>query len=158
MFGKMNTRRMLALPLLALALTSALAPKDAAALEIEPYANCDDTDYTLNLEFLKDHDGTGFRNKDDDSSLYIKIAGFSGSPARLYVDGAYDDKGTNWTDCTQGIYRSHHYGEWKMYNLVRESGRNHARLTAWRESGPGKVWGQWSPDCCSEWKYTVLPG
>lgn len=34
MFGKMNTRRMLALPLLALALTSALAPKDAAALEI----------------------------------------------------------------------------------------------------------------------------
>ena len=50
-------------------------------------------------------------------------------------------------NCTQGVYRANHAGEWEMYNLVRENGRSHARLTAWAESGYGTVDGRWSPDC-----------
>lgn len=45
-------------------------------------------------------------------------------------------------NCTQGVYRANHAGEWEMYNLVRENGRSHARLTAWAESGYGPAEGR----------------
>ena len=73
--------------------------------------------------------------------------GYSGKPLRLYVDGAYDNKGTGNMNCTQGVYRSNHEHEWEIYNLVRENKRSYARLTAWAESGYGTVYGRWSPDC-----------
>lgn len=75
-----------------------------------------------------------------DSRLFGKAIG-------LYVDGAYNTKGTGNMNCTQGVYRSNHADKWEIYNLVRENGRSHARLTAWAESGYGTVYGKWSPDC-----------
>lgn len=90
---------------------------------------------------------TGYRRKDNSSSLYINILGYSGKPLRLYVDGAYNTNGSGGANCTEGVYRSNHYGKWEMYNQVRESGRSAARLTAWAESGYGTVNGVWSPDC-----------
>ena len=90
---------------------------------------------------------TGYRQKEDSSSVYTLIQGYSGRPLRLYVDSAYDNRGTGTMNCTQGVYRANHTGEWEMYNLVRENGRSHARLTAWAESGYGTVYGRWSPDC-----------
>ena len=75
------------------------------------------------------------------------IKGYSGKPLRLFVDGAYDNRGTGNLNCTQGVYRSNHEREWEIYNLVRENKRSYARLTAWAESGYGTVYGKWSPDC-----------
>lgn len=71
---------------------------------------------------------TGYRRKEDSSSVYIWIQGYSGKPLRLYVDGAYDNRGTGNMNCTQGVYRSNHEHEWEIYNLVRENKRSHARL------------------------------
>lgn len=140
------------------ALAVAIAPSVAFATEAEPFSNNTNTTYEFNLSLFHQTAGTGYRDKTDASSLYIWIKTFSGAPARLYVDGAHDDKGSGKMDCTQGIYRSHHAGEWQIYNLVRENGRDHARLTAWRESGDGWVKGEWSPDCVGQGNYGVLPG
>lgn len=74
---------------------------------------------------------TGYRQKDDSSSLYLDIQGYTGNPLRLYTDGAYNTSGSGSMNCTQGTYRSNHKGQWEMYNLVRENGRSAARLTAW---------------------------
>lgn len=98
---------------------------------------------------------TGYRRKDNSSSLYINILGYSGKPLRLYVDGAYNTNGSGGANCTEGVYRSNHYGKWEMYNQVRESGRSAARLTAWAESGYGTVNGVWSPDCVG--RFSKLP-
>ncbi len=46
---------------------------------------------------------TGYRQKEDSSSVYIWIKGYSGKPLRLYVDGAYDNRGTGNLNCTQGV-------------------------------------------------------
>ncbi len=89
---------------------------------------------------------TGYRQKEDSSSVYIWIKGYSGKPLRLYVDGAYDNRGTGNLNCTQGVSLNHER-EWEIYNLVRENKRSYARLTAWAESGYGTVYGKWSPDC-----------
>lgn len=114
--------------------------------EASEYANNADTGFSFTLG-SGGKTGTGFRRKDDSSSVYIKILAYSGKPLRLYVDGAYDNNGSGWKDCTEGMYRSNHKGEWEMYNGVNESGRHAARLTSWAESGAGSVNGVWSPDC-----------
>lgn len=72
---------------------------------------------------------TGYRQKEDSSSVYTLIQGYSGRPLRLYVDGAYNNRGTGTMNCTQGVC-SYSRG-----------------LTAWAESGYGTVYGRWSPDC-----------
>lgn len=95
---------------------------------------------------------TGYRQKDDSSSLYLDIQGYTGNPLRLYTDGAYNTSGSGSMNCTQGTYRSNHKGQWEMYNLVRENGRSAARLTAWAESGYGTVIGVWSPDCVGHFR------
>ena len=82
---------------------------------------------------------TGYRQKDDSSSLYLDIQG-------------YNTSGSGSMNCTQGTYRSNHKGQWEMYNLVRENGRSAARLTAWAESGYGTVIGVWSPDCVGHFR------
>ncbi|MDO4437029.1 MAG: hypothetical protein Q4B77_03670 [Coriobacteriaceae bacterium] len=119
---------------------------DTPETEVSTFANNADTGFAFNLGW-GGKTGTGFRRKDDSSSLYIKILGYSGNPLRLYVDGAYDNNGSGAINCTQGVYRSNHKGEWEMWNLVKENGRHSARLTSWAESGPGSVNGVWSPDC-----------
>ena len=98
---------------------------------------------------------TGYRRKDDSTSLYISILRYSGKPLRLYVDGAYNTSGSGSINCTEGTYRSNHLGAWEMYNQVRENGRSAARLTAWAESGYGTVNGVWSPDCVG--RFSKLP-
>lgn len=37
---------------------------------------------------------TGYRQKDDSSSLYLDIQGYTGNPLRLYTDGAYNTSGS----------------------------------------------------------------
>lgn len=106
--------------------------------------NNKDTDFAFQCSGTS---ATGYRSKHDSSSVYIWIMGYSGKPLRLYVDGAYDNRGTGNMNCTQGVYRSNHEHEWEIYNLVRENKRSHARLTAWAESGYGTVYGKWGPDC-----------
>lgn len=111
---------------------------------IATYKNNEDRNFAFQCSGTS---ATGYRQKEDSSSVYTLIQGYSGRPLRLYVDGAYDNRGTGTMNCTQGVYRANHAGEWEMYNLVRENGRSHARLTAWAESGYGTVYGRWSPDC-----------
>lgn len=127
---------------------------DVAGTEVSTYANNSDTGFAFNLG-RGGKVGTGFRRKDDSSSLYIKILAYSGKPLRLYVDGAYDTGGSGWKNCTEGVYRSNHKGEWEMYNQVNESGRHAARLTSWAENGAGSVNGVWSSDCVGH--YQKLP-
>lgn len=66
---------------------------DVSGTEVSTYANNADTGFSFNLGW-GGKIGTGFRRKDDSSSLYIKILAYSGKPLRLYVDGAYDNNGS----------------------------------------------------------------
>lgn len=124
--------------------------------EIVPFANTDNSPYRFNVA-SDGTNGTEYRQKQDDTSVYIWIQSWWGVPVRLYADGAINSSGWLNMDCTQGTYRSNHPGEWQMYNLVRENGRTWCRLTCWGERGSGGVEGEWSPDCYQCWNYGVLP-
>lgn len=119
---------------------------DLPASEAQPCLNNVDTPFGFYLGYAGATSGTEGRWKDTASSIYIKINGFQERAPRMYVDGSWSTGGY-WTDCTDGIYYGAKYGEYEMYNLVKERGYVAARLTSWAESAPGSVWGVWSPDC-----------
>lgn len=119
---------------------------------IVTYTNNGDTGFSFQCSGTS---ATGYRRKDDSTSVYINITNYSGKPLRLFVDGASNTSGGGNKNCTQGVYRSNHLGQWEIYNLVKESKLSAARLTAWAESGYGTVGGVWSPDCVG--RFSKLP-
>lgn len=137
----------------AFATTAERPPVDEAVVtqenngpEITLYSNHSDTGYHFALASKDKTGATGFRRKDDTSSVFMSVTSLSGNPLRIFVDGAFNNDGYMTKDCTQGIYRPKKKGEFGLYNTVRENNRRSARLTAWAEKGAGTVSGLWSPD------------
>ena len=75
---------------------------------------------------------TGYRQKDDSSSLYLDIQGHTGNPLRLYTDGAYNTSGSGSMNCTQGTYRSNHKGQWAICGATDCMGGVWLRHCYWR--------------------------
>lgn len=117
----------------------------APATEYELFDNTSDTGFYFEMQTKDSTSATGYRNKDNSTPVYIKITKVKGA-ARMFVDGATDDRGSNKRDCTAGIRRARNTGEYGIPNDVREFGLNHARMTSWGETGYALVSGLWSPD------------
>lgn len=115
------------------------------AIEWTTLANTGDTGFHFTMATKDNTSATGFRDKDNDSYVYVNLTTVQGA-ARMFVDGASDDKGSNMRDCTNGIYRARTKGVFGLPNSVRGYGLNHARITSWGETGPAVVSGLWSPD------------
>lgn len=138
---------------LAIAPTSSLAAETderpttapTPAIEWTTLANTTDTGFHFTMATKDSTSATGFRNKDNSTYVYVNLTKVEGA-ARMFVDGASDDKGTNLRDCTNGIYRARATGAYGLPNSVRGYGLNHARITSWGETGPAVVSGVWSPD------------
>lgn len=108
--------------------------------------NTGDTTFNFYMESVGNTSGTGYRNKENDSSVYVNITYCRGTP-RMFVDGAYDDAGTGSRDCTAAVYRARNTEPQRMRNYVNEWGYNHARITSWADAYRSEVRGKWSPDC-----------
>ena len=156
-------RRAAAATLIAAALATSAVPAFAATAERPPvdeavvtqendgpeitlYSNHSDTGYHFALASKGKTGATGFRRKDNTTSVYMGVTSLSGQPLRIFVDGALNNDGYMTKDCTQGTYRARKKGHFGLYNMVREYNKNSARLTAWAEKGAGTVSGLWSPD------------
>lgn len=115
-----------------------------------PCANTTDSGYDFQLYPKGDTGGTRFRRKDNSSSLYVNITSRDGVH-RMFVDGALDETGYKFNDCTATTYRSRKLGQYRMRNFVYERGYGFARLTSWAEKEDGFVKGKWSPDCAGSY-------
>lgn len=135
----------------AIGLTMAISsPTLAHAAEVVPLANTTDRNYYFDLSPKGDTGATKWYRKDNTSSVYVYIQTHKGIH-RMYVDGAKNDAGSGWKDCTATTYRARKNGQWRMRNNVRERGFSFARLSAWAESASGHVQGKWSPDSSKSW-------
>lgn len=119
-----------------------------APLPADDLSTCSSTDtkYGFSFSAKGSTQGTSWRTKDNDSSVYVKITSRSGYAPRFYIDGAYGNL-TGKKDCTQGTHYANRTGEFNIYNSVIEDRRSKARLTGWAIYGHGTVNGLWSPDC-----------
>lgn len=122
--------------------------KDVELPAIESRANTKDDEFSFLMRSVGNTSGTGYRDKDNDSSVYVRIDYTRGQP-RMYVDGAYNDSGWGSRDCTATGYRVKHEGSQRLRNMVNEWGYNHARITTWADQYVSEVRGVWSPDCSS---------
>lgn len=126
------------------------------ASEIELAANTVDSKYSFKMQTSTSTSGTKWRPKDNATSVYVRIKSHTGA-ARMFVDGAYDSNGYKRADCTTGTHRAKKDGQWRIPSDVNERGFTYARLTAWGETGAATVIGEWSPDCTSNSKYSIMP-
>lgn len=111
----------------------------------ETYANTGDTGFHFYMKSSGNTSGTGFRRKDNATAVYVHVAGHKNAP-RMFVDGARNNSGSGWRDCTQGIYRARSNGKWAIHTLVYENGFRSARITSRAERADSLVTGLWSPD------------
>lgn len=124
--------------------------------EILPFNNRDDK-FTFEMKYHNSTSTTGYRRKEDDTSLYINISECRGRP-QMFVDGAINDSGGRKRDCTAKLYRATVTGPHRMRNNVNEWGFSHARLTSWNDlSDQAYVKGLWSPDSNRNAGYPELP-
>lgn len=112
-------------------------------------ANIEDTRYRFNMNSHGNTALTGYRRKDNASSVFLSVDACGGNP-RMFVDGAWSYSGGGKQDCTVGTYRARYTGYWRIMTHVNERGLSYARLTSWAESGTAFVRGLWSPDS-SRW-------
>lgn len=129
-------------------------PDEEPTPAIETYANTADSNFSFTMNFKGATSATGYRPKDNSSSVYVYVTKCSGRP-RLYVDGAKDANGTGKQDCTATTYHATKVGQFRMRNYVNGRGFKRARLTAWAENGAAVVRGVWSPD--SKYSYVEMP-
>lgn len=129
-------------------------PVEEPTPAIETYANTADDTYNFTMNFKGATSATGYRPKDNSSSVYVYVTKCSGRP-RLYIDGAKDANGTGKQDCTATTYHATKVGQFRMRNYVNERGFKRARLTSWAENGAAVVQGVWSPD--SKYSYAEMP-
>ncbi len=112
---------------------------------IETCANTADSTFSFSMNFRGATSATGFRPKDNSSSVYVYVTKCAGSP-RMFIDGAKNANGAGAQDCTATTYHANKVGHFRMRSYVYERGFRRARLTAWAERGPAIVRGLWSPD------------
>lgn len=125
---------------------------------VEPLNNKDDY-FHFYMASAGNTSGTGFRRKDDDTSVYVRVKYSRGEP-RIYVDGAKNSNGGSRRDCTAAAYRVAGIGSIKqrrMRNYVNEWGYSHARITTWADRGTSEVEGYWSPDSYRSAGYAEMP-
>lgn len=115
------------------------------------YSNNGDTGYHFEMKNIGNTSATGFRRKDDTSPVYVKVSSCRNAP-RMFVDGARDNNGSGWRDCTSGTYYARKEGKFVMHSLVYENGLRSARITAKAVMGSNAlVSGEWSPDSLYSW-------
>lgn len=113
----------------------------------------DNTSFTFSMGADKTAATSG-RDKNNNSSVYVKISSISNS-CRLYVDGKKSASKGTWTNCTvNGYAKAKSTGKWRIKNTVHESGYGFARLTGWANSSAAVVKGAWSPDSLGS--YTAI--
>lgn len=131
-------------------------PMSVSSNEVVPLNNKDDG-FTFEMKYHNNTSATGYRKKDNDTSLYINISECRGRP-QMFVDGAINDAGGRKRDCTATLYRASVLGAHRMRNNVNEWGFSHARLTSWNDlSDQAYVKGLWSPDSYRNANYPELP-
>lgn len=132
-------------------------PSSSLSNEVVPFNNTDKY-FEFNMTYHNATSATGYRLKEDDTSLYIDIDVCRGRP-QMFVDGAVNDAGSKKRDCTATRYRASVTGPHRMRNNVNEWGFSHARLTSWNDiSDQAYVEGYWSPDSYRYANYPELPG
>lgn len=136
---------------------SAGARSDVGSEAVTPYGNHSDKSFEFKMPKRGSTSGTGYRKKDDDSSVYVNISECRGRP-RMFVDGAVNTSGGQKRNCTATVYRASVKGPHRMRNFVNEWGFSYARLTSWNdESVQAYVKGVWSPDSYKSAGYPELP-
>lgn len=145
---------------MAVGVPSAIAADAVSASEIvaEPKNNTDKY-FHFYMASTGNTSGTGYRKKDDATSVYVYVKYSRGEP-RIFVDGAMNDKGASHRDCTAANYRVAGIGEIKqrrMRNYVNEWGYSHARITSWADRGTSEIEGDWSPDSNPNAGYAEMP-
>ena len=124
--------------------------------EIVPLNNTD-TKFEFEMKYHNSTSATGYRKKEDDTSVYINIRECRGRP-QMFVDGAINDSGGRKRDCTAKLYRATVTGPHRMRNNVNEWGFSYARLASWNDlSDQAYVEGLWSPDSYRNANYPELP-
>ena len=106
-------------------------------------------DTWFSFPFTNGESETVLRQKEDDSSSYMKPTYISCSYYNVYVQGA--DSGQVDAvryDCANGHYYSIYYAytEYFLRNYVYEWGHSYAGIHATREYPSGIAQGWWSPD------------
>lgn len=139
---------------LGLCVAPVLASAETAVIsndgEVIERANTTDYSYNFQLYPKGDTGGTAFHRKDDSSSVYVWVQSRDGVH-RLFVDGALNENGYGFKDCTATVYRARYTGQYRMRSYVKERGFGFARLTSWAEKEDGFVKGEWSPDSKYSW-------
>lgn len=124
--------------------------------------NIDNRPYSFTFQNTSSTQGTVGRAKEDGSKCYIHIKTKTVDSCRVYIDGAVKKTGPKWrnetcrknTTTVGGYCVANRKGEFSIQNRVKQNYYNYARLTAWGNSLPGKLAGDWSPD--SSKSYTIL--
>ena len=113
--------------------------------------NNKDEGYSFDFNFWFGTANTRWRNKDNNTSVYLRVDHADKNAMRLYVDGATSSSGANYQNLTDGknkwVASPSIRGEYEIHNSVNETGRGWARLGASSDYGPAILSGVWSPDC-----------
>ncbi len=117
---------------------------------ISSAANRGDQSFDLTFNSAGGTDTTSYRQKDDNSKVYIKVnkVKYTNNKVTGWVQGKkYSDSTTN-HNCSGGYYYTlNKTGEQWMTNYVNEDGYGYARIKAEAPSNaPNVVEGVWSPD------------
>lgn len=147
--------------LIVMAVMVMLAP---AAKGITSYAaNIADEGYLFSLTTGNTSPAyTGFRGKEDDSSIYVMPTAMTGTLSRVGVvvrarrtpDGPIS---VGLTGSKNYYYTRANLGKgWKVYNLVKENGYSYASVGFYSQSGSGNASGVWSPDCANQGQYSEM--
>lgn len=143
---------------LALSAVSLLPPAAYAAPEDPvPLFNNEDEGYSFDFNFWFGRANTRWRNKDTNTSVYLRVDYADKNVMRLYVDGATSSSGANYKNLTDGKNNwadsPNVSGEYEIHNSVNETGRGWARLGASSDYGPAILNGVWSPDCVGSFPF-----
>lgn len=135
-------------------------PNDATTSE--PRTSVDRT-YRFDFSFVGATQATPARQKEDETSSYIRIDNKTIRECNVYIDGAYDIDGSyvnrtinRSTGQAGGSATVTSTGQFQIYNNVYETGRRWAKLTGWAAGYTGWMEGWWSPDCIGCNRYPVI--
>lgn len=126
---------------------------------VEVRGNNKDDKFQFYMASVGKTSGTGYRPKEDATSVYVRVDYSRGEP-RIYVDGAKSSTGESYQDCSATAYRVANIGAAKqrrMRNYVNEWGYSHARITTWADRSTSEVEGYWSPDSNPDAGYPEMP-
>lgn len=151
----MTKRKWMATLMLVL-LTVGMMVTTVSAAEGTP--NTGDTPYSFYFEPTSGWRYTEWRNKTNNTSVYINLAQAPANYTRCHVQGGKGDWGdnVNVSSVTYETYGSSdaivvRTGKWRIRQTVYEHGKNKARIQFVATSETGVVAGLWSPDCAGSY-------